>query len=149
MTDLATIFIDMSKRADLALDAFELATDDGLDTAVLLSLFTDARARDDDVLPPGQTDRRGWWADAYATATDNFGSRLWLLHAAKQLQDSLNRAREYAEEALAWLVADGIAAKVEVETWIVRDEMMGMLVRIHRPDGSTSAKRFDILWSAL
>lgn len=149
MTDLATIFIDMNNRADLALDAYELATDDGLDTAVLLSLFTDARARDDDVLPPGQTDRRGWWGDDYSEAVDNFGSRLWLLQAAKQLQASLNQAREYAEEALAWLVDDGIAAKVEVETWIVRDEVMGMRVRIHRPDGTTSARRYDILWSAL
>jgi phage gp46-like protein len=149
MTDLKTTFIDMNHRADLALDAFELATDDGLDTAVLLSLFTDARARDDDTLAPGQTDRRGWWGDAYAEATDNFGSRLWLLHAAKQLQESLTKAREYAEEALAWLVEDGIAGRIEVETWIVRDELMGMLVRIHRPDGTTSAQRYDVLWSAL
>lgn len=147
--DIRTIFIDMEHGADLALQQFALATDDGLETAVVLSLFSDARAHDDDALPIGQTDRRGWWADAYPIeAGDRFGSRLWLLRASKQLQQSLNDARQYAEEALAWLVKDGVAKKVEVETFIVRDEVMGMIVRIHRPDGTVTPIRFETLWSA-
>ena len=148
MTDIRTVFIGMDAGADLALDAFDLAVDDSLDTAVILSLFTDARALDDDVLPIGQTDRRGWWADAYPAADgDRFGSRLWLLRAAKQLQQSLNLARGYAEEALAWLIEDGTASKVEVETFIARDEVMGMIVRISRPDGSVLPIRFEVLWN--
>lgn len=147
--DIRTVFIDMEHSADLALEQFALATDDGLETAVILSLFSDARANDDDALPIGQTDRRGWWADAYPVeAGDRFGSRLWLLRAAKQLQQSLNDARQYAEESLAWLVEDGAARKVEVETFIVRDEVMGMIVRIHRPDGTVTPIRFETLWSA-
>lgn len=147
--DIRTLFIDMEHGADFALEQFALATDDGLETAVILSLFSDARADDDDALPPGQTDRRGWWADAYPVeAGDRFGSRLWLLRASKQLQQSLNDARLYAEQALAWLVADGVARKVEVETFIVREEVMGMMVRIHRPDGNVSPIRFETLWSA-
>jgi len=147
--DIRTVFIDMDRGADLALELFALATDDGLETAVILSLFTDARALDDDTLPPGQTDRRGWWGDAFPPVPgDRFGSRLWLLRSAKQLQASLNDARQYAEEALAWLVDDGAALKVEVETFIPRDEIMGMIVRIYRPDGSTTPIRFETLWSA-
>ncbi len=150
MTDLRTIFIGMGQGADLALETFALASDDGLETAVILSLFTDARARDDDTLPAGQTDRRGWWADAFPTiAGDHFGSRLWLLRRSKQLQESLIVAREYAEEALAWLVEDGAASKVEVETFIPRFEIMGMIVRIYRPDGSTAPYRFETLWTAM
>lgn len=150
MTDLRTIFIDMDHGADLALEQFALATDDGLETAVILSLFTDARAFADDVLPLGQTDRRGWWADSLAPkAGDRFGSRLWLLRASKQLQESLNEAKQYSEEALAWLVEDGVARQVEVETFILRDEIMGMIVRIYRPDGSTTPIRFETLWSAI
>jgi phage gp46-like protein len=101
-------------------------------------------------LPAGQTDRRGWWADAFpAIAGDRFGSRLWLLRRSKQLQESLIVAREYAEEALAWLVEDGAASKVEVETFIARFEIMGMIVRIYRPDGSTAPFRFETLWTAM
>ena len=150
MTDLRTIFIDMDNGADLALDAFALAADDGLETAVILSLFTDERANDDDKLPIGQTGRRGWWADAYPVVDgDRFGSRLWLLRASKQLQQSLNDAKAYAEEALAWLIEDGAAKAVEVETFVVRDEVMGMIVRITRPDGSTTPIRFETLWNAM
>jgi phage gp46-like protein len=147
--DIRTVFIDMDRGADLALESFALAADDGLETAVILSLFSDARALDADPLPIGQTDRRGWWADAYPAADgDRFGSRLWLLRASKQLQQSLNDARLYAEESLAWLVEDVAARKVEVETFIPRDEIMGMVVRIYRPDGSVTPIRFETLWSA-
>jgi phage gp46-like protein len=150
MTVLAHRFIGLGYGADLALDGPLLAEDGGLVTAVILSLWTDARALPDDVLPPGQTDRRGWWGDAYPVAEqDRFGSRLWLLRASKQLQQSLNLAKAYAEEALAWLVADGVARKVEVETWIVRFEVMGLLARIHRPDSAVVPIRFDVLWSAM
>lgn len=150
MTDLRTVFIDLEHGIDLALENALLASDDGLETAVILSLFSDARAKDDDVLPLGQTDRRGWWADAWPSVDDDrFGSRLWLLRAAKQLQQALNDAKEYAEEALAWLVEDGAAKAVEVETFIPRDEVMGMIVRITRPDGTLTPIRFETLWNAM
>lgn len=147
--DIRTVFVDLDRGADLALEQFALATDDGLETAVILSLFSDARAHDDDALPIGQTDRRGWWADAYPVeAGDRFGSRLWLLRASKQLQQALNDAKQYAEEALAWLVDDGVAKKIEVETFIARAEVMGMIVRIYRQDGTVTPIRFETLWSA-
>lgn len=148
MSDLRSVFVDMDRGADLALEQFALATDDGLETAVILSLFTDARAADDDTLPLGQSDRRGWWGDAYPpVAGDRIGSRLWLLRASKQLQASLTAAKEYAEQALAWLVTDGAARRVEVETFVARDEVMGMIVRIYRPDGSVVPIRFETLWN--
>jgi len=149
MSDLRSVFIDLEHGIDFAMAQFDLAMDDGLETAVILSLFTDARANADDALPLGQSDRRGWWADAYPAADgDRFGSRLWLLRASKQLQQSLNLAKEYAEEALAWLVADGVASRVEVDTFIPRDEVMGMTVRIYRPDDTVTPIRFETLWSA-
>lgn len=150
MSDLRSVFVDLDRGADLALQGFDLAVDDGLETAVILSLFSDARARDDDKLPPGHVDRRGWWAEAYLPEeNDEFGSRLWLLRSSKQLQASLNEARQIAEEALAWLVADGVASKVEVEAFIPRDEVMGMRVRIHRPDGAQVPYRFETLWNQM
>lgn len=148
MSDLRSAFVDMEHGADFALDALGLEQDDGLETAVILSLFTDARARDDDALPHGQSDRRGWWADAYpAVAGDRFGSRLWLLRASKQLQESLTTAKQYAEEALAWMVEDGVAQRVEVDTFIARDEVMGMNISIYRPDGSVAKFRHESLWN--
>lgn len=148
--DLRTRFFDMERGADWLLDSGDLSSDAALETAVILSLFTDARALDDDALPLGQSDRRGWWGDTYpVTPGDRIGSRLWLLAASKQLQAALNDAKAYAEEALAWLVSDGIAANVAVATFIARDEVMGMQVTITRPTGVDVAMRYDLLWSQL
>lgn len=84
-----------------------------LEQFVWLSLFSDARAHPDDVIPAG-AERRGWWADIFDG--DAFGSRLWLLDRSVVTQETVLRARDYANEALAWLVADGVAAAVDVVT---------------------------------
>jgi phage gp46-like protein len=111
--------------ADIALTpAGAIAGDDGLTSCVILSLFLDARARPDDELPDSAGgDRRGWLGDAFA-ATDRIGSRLWLLTRAKQTEETRRRAEDYAAEALAWLVEDGLATSVSVTAeWVA----MGLL----------------------
>lgn len=147
MTDIRTVFIDMETGADFAMAGYDLDSDEGMDTAIVISLFSDARANDDDQLPAGQTDRRGWWGDAFGpVAGDRLGSRLWLLRRSKQLQSSLNEAREYAEEALAWMVEDGVAERVEVVAYIPRFEVLGLAIAIYKPDGSVFRRRYESLW---
>lgn len=147
MADLRTVFPSVEHGGDLALADFHLDTDDGLETAVIQSLFTDARADDDDELPLGETDRRGWWGDAFpVVAGDVVGSRFWLLSREKQTQAALNRAREYAETALAWLVTDGAARRVVVETSVVRDGVLALVIAIHKPDGNVARFRYQQLW---
>ena len=110
MSDIKTIFVDMERGTDFAIESMLLAQDDGLSTAVMLSLFTDRRAGDDDVLPGGADDRRGVWMDNYAEVPgDLMGSRLWLLQRAKLLPETVIRVREYCDEALDWMVRDGVA----------------------------------------
>lgn len=146
--DAALLWKEMG--ADLSVDALDLVRDDGLQTAVLLSLFIDRRAKDDDTLPDNTGDRRGWWADAYADVIgDKYGSRLWLLSREKQLPSVLARAKEYAEEALAWMVEDGVAQGVIVETSIPRQGVLGIGVQITKPDGTALDYYFDYLWEAM
>ena len=45
MSDIRTVFIDMDRGADLALESFALATDDGLETAVSALSRLDFRTR--------------------------------------------------------------------------------------------------------
>jgi phage gp46-like protein len=147
MSDIRTLFISYESGADWLLQQPSLSGDDGLDTAVILSLFTDARAKEGDDVPD-PTDLRGWWGDAFAAKTgDRFGSRLWLLGRRKQLPATLSEARGYAEEALAWMVKDGIASRVEVDAFIPRDEMLGLAIAIYKPNGDPVRFRFETLWS--
>ncbi len=146
--DIKTTFISFDRGADYVLSALGLAEDDGLETAVILSLFTDRRAEADDPLPAGD-DRRGWWADAFPSVTgDLVGSRLWLLHREKQTPQTLTRARDYAIEALQWLVDDGIAAGVEVDAVVVRTGVLGLTIEVQRTAGPAARYRFENFWGA-
>lgn len=138
----------------LALNAqgTDLATDAGLTTAVILSVFTDRRAHADDVLPgaaqgSGQSaNRRGSWHDNVLPITGDLeGARLWLLSRNKRTPDVLARAREYAEEALAWLVDDGIAARVVATAdWHpVRTDWLVLRVSIDRAVGGRYESTFN------
>lgn len=135
------------QRADLALELTDLAAEQGLRTAVIVSLFSDARARDDDRMPDGSADRRGFWGDVYARLDgDELGSRLWLLEREKQAPAVLAQAREYAEDALRWLLDERIASAVSVAAERLPDDTLGLVVRIERPGGGAIELRFDNLW---
>ncbi|MCY1532985.1 Phage protein GP46 [compost metagenome] len=148
MSDLALVFD--GNGCDLAFDGNDLQLDDGLSTAILISLFSDRRARIDDTLPGATTDRRGWWADAYAQIPgDQIGSRLWLLGREKELAEPMRRAKEYVQEALAWLIADGIAVRVDVVPTVPRRGVLNLAITVQRADGSRENHQFDVLWESL
>jgi phage gp46-like protein len=149
VSDLALIWNDEGFGADVAITAGDLVADDGLKTAVILSLFLDRRARPDDRLPQDGSDRRGWWGDIASTDDDGpIGSRLWLLEREKRLPSVVARAREYCEEALAWLIRDEVARSVTVETEITSEGWLGIGVVIERPEGP-ARQRFDFVWKGL
>lgn len=163
MTDIALVWDADAMAADLLLANGQLATDAGMRTAILISLFSDARAADDETLPEAGGDRRGWWGDAYAredrpdagTARDvnRIGSLLWLLSRSKITARVLAQAKQACEEALAWLVRDGIALAVRV---VVEAQMrpgqqtpdlLAIAVEIDRP-GGPNRQRHDFTWEA-
>ena len=91
MADIALTWNNDIGAGDLCVVGADLLADDGLETAVLLSLFSDRRAREEEI-PPGQTWRRGWWGDLLADDQDQIGSKLWLLEREKQSPTVLVRA---------------------------------------------------------
>ena len=134
-------------RCDWKVAAPGLAPETGLETAVIISLFSDRRAEADDVLPGDGQDRRGWWGDAYSQIQgDRFGSRLWLLSREKLVPETLRRAREYAEEALAWMVEDGVADRIVATAEAIDHKLLGLAVEIHRPKQAPESFRFNIYW---
>lgn len=146
MTDLKLNF-DYYAGGSLQVIGNDLATDEGLETAVLVSLFTDARAPDDLELP-GETDRRGWWADALDQESEH-GSLLWTLDRSKQTESVRARAEQYARAALAWLVDDLVAASVSVTAEFIRRGVLALSVQIRRPTGAEVAYRYNYVWQSI
>jgi len=156
MTDLALQWNAETVSADLLLMGGGLATDDSLRTAILISLFTDARASEDAALPEGGDDLRGWWGDQFAreagpdagSAEDRnrIGSLLWLFSRSKTLPAVLSGARRAAEDALSWLVRDGVAARVSVEVER-QDQRLAIGIVLDRPTGP-ARQRYDFVWEA-
>jgi phage gp46-like protein len=142
----------------LTAPATDIAVDNGLDTAILLSLFTDRLANPDDVIPDGTGDRRGCWMDVSydgSQSDDRMGSRLWLLRRAKATQQTLLNAIAYTQEALDWLGVDGIAATVALTGGYqtggsgVADLLALAIVitRLSGPGAQPVTTKYDLLWS--
>ena len=133
--------------ADLLIDGVDLATDDGLQTAVYISLFSDRLAMPDD-LPAGEADRRGWWGDMFPDAPDDqFGSHLWLLQREKQTQETRLRAEGYARRALDWMLEDRIADRVDVAASYPERGVLLIEVAIRRPTGNRLEFRYHYNWT--
>lgn len=153
--DIALRYDADSLLFDLALEEAhklrDLEGDEGLLTAVIVSLFTDARAHVDDPLPDERvgvpSDLRGWWGDHVAAPAaggaqavmPSLGSRLWLLWREKDLDSVVARAQEYAEEALAWLTAEGYASAVTVNARRVAPRYLGIGVGVLPAGGGEAA----------
>jgi phage gp46-like protein len=148
MADAAMVMTE--NGGELVLSGFDLARDDGLETAVIISLFTDRRASAEQLpVELAQDDLRGYWGDiSNATPSDQTGSLLWLLAREKQLPQILGRAQQYCREALAWMVEDLVATRVEVTAEFVAQGWMLILVDIFRPTGSPVRYRFNYEWAA-
>ena len=135
---------------DIGLDEKNLSTDSGLETAVVISLFTDRRAESDDTLPDWSGDRRGWWADAYSEyENDRIGSRLWLLAREKTLPYVLERAKEYARESLAWMIEDGLASEITIEAEKGRNDILGLSIDIVKPSGELVNFTYQDIWESM
>lgn len=152
-----------SGTADLAIVSagsalVRLADDGGLETAILLSLFLARRARADDITIAGSsrtadalsTYLAGWWGDEFAEVDgDLVGSRLWTLQREKMLPLTAERARAYAQEALAWIVSDGLADAVEVEAELGKSDSGVLNLGVRIVKGGKVAHRFEYLWRLL
>jgi phage gp46-like protein len=118
--------------------------DDGLETIVMVSLFTDARATVDDGLKAGE-DLGGWWFDVYSeTPGENTGSKLWTLYNSTLSDETVNKVQTYADEALVWMVEEQAATSVSTVATRTEDGV-SCVTTITRP-GDTSP--YTLNWEA-
>lgn len=146
--DIETFWSPIGFQADWAFgEGGLLSAAHDLKTAALISLFTWRRARADDVLPDPSMSRKGCWIDAVTGR--EMGSRLWLLQREKQTQQVVLRAKEYAEEALAWLVEDGVCLNVEVVAEISAPGVLGLQCIFVRENSPKLKFQYEFAWANL
>lgn len=138
---------------DWQMDGVELWDDAQLHTAIVLCLFTDRRARDDDQLPGDDDDRRGWFGD-YADVRDDLferelGSHLWLYERAILNEQTRLAIEGTAREALQVLVDQGLAASFSVEASVdsYPSGKLDLTIQVFSQDGTlTYDQRFSRIW---
>jgi phage gp46-like protein len=152
MPDLTIAWDALNARGDLVFAAPDLVSGADLETAVLVSLFTDRAAQPDDVIPDGTTDPRGWWADSF-TAADGaarpIGSRLWLLSREKGSDQLPGRVRGYIVEALQWLLDDKVCAAIDVACAWISASAIGAQITLTRDGQPPVVLAYPNVWQGV
>lgn len=124
-----------------------LGADDPLHRAVVISLFTWARASDSDPVDDGEL--HGYWGDSFPdTAGDRIGSKLWLLRRRTLTDATVRDALSYARDALVWMTADEVVDRVDVLAERKGADRINMRV-VLSADGVDYAVNFDDLWRVI
>ena len=120
-----------------------IRTTESLETPVLVSLLTDRRANVEEVQLP--QNRRGWWADFLSTtAGHQIGSKWWLLEQARLTQDTVNKARDFTERALQWMIESDLVDNIEVQTSRENRKLI-IFIRLIQKGGVSEIRFFDAL----
>jgi phage gp46-like protein len=145
MTDIALHQIGVGQfGVALNVAGTDLLADEGLETAIIMSLFTDSRMSGGSAPPDGSDDPRGWWGDIGEADGFQLGSLLWTLWREKVVPATVARAIEYCRAALRWMISDGIARAVNVTAERAGLYQISIGIEIVRPAGS--ALRYAYLW---
>ncbi|QHB31886.1 hypothetical protein F0T03_06720 [Yersinia canariae] len=141
-TDIKTVWEPDSLLGDWQTGGGGLVDGNDLETAILISLFTDRLARVDDVIDGD--DRRGWWGDTGSEYP--IGSRLWLLRREKLTTKVALKAEDYASEALDWLRDDGVVTAISTDAQIVYPNRLNLIISYQQPGRAQASVRYSWVW---
>ncbi|CNE42082.1 phage GP46 family protein [Yersinia kristensenii] len=143
-TDIKTVWEVDKLLGDWQTGGGGLLDGNDLETAILISLFTDRLARPDDAID--SDDRRGWWGDTGSEYP--IGSRLWLLRREKLTTKVALKAEDYAAEALAWLINDGVVTAISANAQIIYPNRLNLLISYQQPAKTQASVKFSWVWEA-
>lgn len=122
----------------------DLETADSFDTAIVVSLFTHARADPSEVALPER--RRGWAGNEYTPGFE-IGSTLWVpLEQGRLRRTELNAIEDGAREGLAWFVEQGLAVRISGVRATITAAGAVLELTIERSPAET-VRRFFTVWS--
>lgn len=143
MSDVGIFIIDGCFQ--LNFENGDYARDETLETAVIISLFSDQRATETEASEYGDVNKRGWWADMFPSVEgDEIGSKIWLLGRSKVSNENLVAHETYAKNALNWMLDDGVAKEISAVATYDENLRMQLEITITRPDGNED--KFGVVW---
>lgn len=154
MGDVTIVWDPNTGTGDIAMSGLDLLQGQELETAVLISMFTDGQMDPGDIVLD-TADPRGWWADTYSALEDptlpviggdRIGSKIWQAFARIRNQDTLNWLQDQTVKALSWMITDGVAQSVTATTYYTSSGGIGVTVTIVR---NSAATIYDYAWSEL
>ena len=143
MTDITTVWRADGTAGDWQVALGDLQNGSDLNTAIYISLFTDRLAREDDDLD-GSADRRGWWGDD--GESEPIGSRLWLLRRQKLTTAVAMKAEDYANEAVSWLMTDGVVSGINTTAQIIYPRTLVLTLNYQEPGKDKVNVKFAWVW---
>ena len=141
MTDLC-----FDDSLDIVFENGDFKKEESLKTAVLISLFTDARCEIDEVPFQGKS-QKGFWGDTLFG--EKTGSKLWLLSRVNSSNETITRTNEYVKEALNWLIEDNIAEDVVVNTYYKNKKTLSLNIQIIKSNKESESIDIENLWDYL
>lgn len=138
--------LDLAGRYDLTVLNGDLKTTAGLDSAIIISILTDARASESQIQLPQQ--RRGWPGNVASIVPGRqLGSLLWLTDQRRLTAQTLNAVVDYVHKALSWITEDTLLKTINTSGEIV--PLVGIVLKIKMTahDGTTS-NQYVKLWEA-
>ncbi len=148
MTDIAITWDEQLCRGDWSMSGGDLASGSDLQTASLVSMFTDARV--DEHVPPapaGPPDRRGCWTDTYTGW--RIGSRLWTRQRLVKNQQTLTLITGDVKDCLNWLIAEGVVSRVDISASWINRTMIGVSITAHMPLADPQTFQFQWVWNQI
>ena len=127
MSDVLLSYFPDRAEFDVAINAVktDFILDDGFETAVNISLFSDARDENDG----------GCWIDALIAPASIPASLLWKLQRAKIIDpETLRLAEDWARQALQWMFDDKVAKSITVVVERIVVNGLAWNIEIEKPD---------------
>lgn len=127
---------------DIVIENGQISSVEGMETTILVSFFTDARAPS--ALVPDALLRRGWVGDILKAEQARFtGSHLWLLDQARMISRTFSQAEIYAQNAFKSLVEDGVANSVNID---IDTSFRKIDIGVEIVISENITERYNILW---
>ena len=118
---------------DITFTDGDITADEGFETAIMASMFTDARASESQVGAPEQ--RRGWLGNTLSTVPGReVGGLMYLAEQRRLTQDTVNENVDFAQKSLAWMTEDRLAQRIDVSGELIPKKGVRLTIAITTPN---------------